>query len=98
MYARCSTRNPEGGTSSVASVRRRSTDTREFGGGSGRVSSCPFRSDLAATDSLPTENQLRDDPKMNQLLETLGYLEKDDARREGDDPTGPRNQPLICTD
>ncbi len=51
--------------------------------------------DLAATDSLPSANQLRNDPEMNRLLETLGYLEKDDPKSP--EPTQ-RPQPRVCTD
>ena len=51
--------------------------------------------DLAATDSLPSGNQLRDDPEMNRLLETLGYLEKDDPKPHEGRQTP---QPRVCSD
>jgi hypothetical protein len=36
--------------------------------------------DLTSTAALSEQNQLREDPEMNRLLESLGYLEEDDPK------------------
>jgi arylsulfatase A-like enzyme len=36
--------------------------------------------DPTSTDALPADSALRADPEMNELLEALGYLEKDDPK------------------
>ena len=51
--------------------------------------------DITSTAALPEENQLREDPEMNRLLETLGYLEQDDPQWSAETQT---SSPRACDD